>query len=103
MTKITEAELARIIDGIIEDRESIIKHNPIGTDEEILLWMLLACLTSYLNLDDKEMPCFTGKPDAETYRDAIEFILRDRRVDRFDVSQYLDRFVLSPKATNIKA
>ena len=37
MTSISEAEFARICHGICEDRESIIKHNPIGTREEILL------------------------------------------------------------------
>lgn len=92
MTKITEAEFARIVNGIIEDRESIIKHNPIGTDEEVLLWMLLACLTSYLNLADKEMPCFTGKPDAATYRKAIEFTINTRKEGQFDVGAYVSKF-----------
>lgn len=90
MTKISEVEFARICDGIIEDRESIIKHNPIGTPEEILLWMLLSCLISYLNLTDIETPCFSGKPDAKTYRDAVVFVLRDRRTMEFDVDKYLD-------------
>lgn len=90
MTKISEAEFARICDGIFEDRESIIKHNPIGTPEEILLWMLLSCLISYLNLTDIETPCFSGKPDAKTYRDAVVFVLRDRRTVEFDVDKYLD-------------
>lgn len=90
MTKISEAEFARICEGIIEDRESIIKHNPIGTSEEILLWMLLSCLISYLNLSDLETPCFTGKPDAKTYRDAVIFVLKERRVDDFDVDKYLN-------------
>ncbi|QQS32234.1 MAG: hypothetical protein IPM50_11210 [Acidobacteriota bacterium] len=90
--KITETQFARIVDGIIEDRESIIKHNAIGTDEEILLWMLLACLTSFLSLSDNETPCFTGKPDAKTYREAIVFILKDRRADAFDIEPYLGSF-----------
>ena len=90
MTKISEVEFARICDGIIEDRESIIKHNPNGTPEEILLWMLLSCLISYLNLTDIETPCFSGKPDAKTYRDAVVFVLRDRRTMEFDVDKYLD-------------
>ena len=88
--KISEAEFARICDGIFEDRESIIKHNPLGTHEEILLWMLLSCLISYLNLTDLETPCFSGKPDAKTYRDAVFFVLRERRSDDFDVDKYLD-------------
>ena len=90
MTKISEAEFARICDGIREDRESIIKHNPLGTNEEILLWMLLSCLISYLNLTELEMPCFNGKPDIETYREAIFFVLRERRSDDFDADQYLN-------------
>ena len=89
MTRISEAEFARICGGIIEDRESIIKHNPLGTREEILLWMLLSCLISYLNLSEIETPCFAGVPDANTYRDAIHFVLRERRSDDFDIEKYL--------------
>ncbi len=89
MTKISEAEFERIVGGIIEDRESIVKHNPIGSDDEVLLWMLLSCLVSYLNLTDIETPCFSGKPDAKTYRDAILFVLRDRREAEFDPAPYL--------------
>ena len=92
MTVISEAEFARICNGIAEDRKTIIKHNPLGSDEEILLWMLTSCLVSYLNLSDIETPCFTGRPDAETYRNAIDFVLKDRRSDDFDVEQYLRVF-----------
>ncbi|MFN0141112.1 MAG: hypothetical protein ACKVQW_13620 [Pyrinomonadaceae bacterium] len=91
MTQISEAEFARIVDGIIEDRESIIKHNPIGSDEEILLWMLLSCLVTYLSLSDVETPCFNGKPDAETYRDAIIFVLGEKGRSDFDPSEYLSK------------
>ena len=91
MTTIGEAEFDRIVAGIVEDRATIIKHNPIGTDEEILLWMLLSCLIAYLSLSDLETPCFSGTIDAETYRDAIRFVLRDRRADAFDIDTYLDR------------
>lgn len=91
MTKISEAEFARIVDGIARDRESIIKHNPLGTDEEILLWMLLSCLVSYLNLDEVETPCFNGKPDAKTYCDAIAFVLKHRRTGDFAAEEYLLR------------
>ena len=91
MTSISEAEFARICQGIHEDRESIIKHNPVGTREEILLWMLLSCLISYLNLAEIETPCFIGMPDAKTYRDAISFVLNERRSDQFDVKYYLDK------------
>lgn len=90
MTKISEAEFARICEGIRADRESIIKHNPLGPPEEILLWMLLSCLISYLNLSDIETPCFTGKPDATTYRDAIMFVLADRRLENFEPEPYLN-------------
>ncbi len=92
ITKISEQEFARICEGIAEDRELICKHNPIGTQEEILLWMLLCCLISYLSLSDIETPCFTGKPNAETYREAILFILKDRKTMEFEPQKYLEKF-----------
>ncbi len=91
MTRITELEFARIVDGIIEDRATIVKHNPVGTDEEILLWMLLSCLNSYLDLAEAETPCFNGKPDAATYRNAVKFVIDARREGEFDTDRYLDR------------
>jgi hypothetical protein len=89
MAVISRAEFQRIADGIFEDRELIIKHNPIGTREETLLWMLLSCLVSYLSLTDAETPCFTGRPDTETYREAIRYILREHAADDFDVEPAL--------------
>jgi hypothetical protein len=91
LTRISEAEFERLVNGIREDRDPIIKHNPIGTDEEILLWMLLAVLSSYLNLIEQETPCFTGKPDANTYREAIRSVLRDRKELSFDLEAHLDK------------
>jgi len=91
MTTISEQEFSRIVDGILDDRASIIKHNPLGPDNEILLWMLLAILTSYLNLTEIEIPCFNDKPDAKTYRDPINFILQTRKSDDFDEAAYLDK------------
>jgi hypothetical protein len=90
MARIGEAEFRRICEGIYEDRESIIKHNPLGTRHEILLWMLMSCLVIYLSLTETETPCFTGKPDAETYRRAILFILKHRKADDFDPEKYLE-------------
>ena len=92
--KISESEFARICDGLRTDRESIIKHNPIGSDEEILLWMLLNSLAIYLSLSEIETPCFNGKPDAQTYRDAIIFVLENRRLTDFDINSYLDSLLL---------
>lgn len=91
MTEISEVELEKIVNGILEDRESIVRHNPIGTPDEILLWMLLSSLVVYLNLNELETPCFTGRPDAKTYRDAIEFILRGRKTGEFDAGPLLDK------------
>ena len=91
MTRISESELRKIVDEIVTDRQSIIRHNPLGTDEEILLWMLLSSLVVYLNLNELETPCFTGRPDAATYRTAIEFVLKDRLTDKFDVGGLLDK------------
>jgi hypothetical protein len=93
MTKISEAEFARICSGITEDRATIIKHNPIGAPDETLLWMLLSCLISYLNLSDIETPCFNGMPNAETYREAIMFVLRDRRAEDFDPEPHIEEIL----------
>ena len=93
MTCISETRFADICDGIRSDRALIIKHNPIGTEDEILLWMLLSCLISYLSLSDQETPCFTGVPDAQTYRDAVMFVLADRRLDGFAVEMHIDRML----------
>jgi hypothetical protein len=93
VTTISEDEFARIVRGIAEDRESIIKHNPIGPPDEILLWMLLSCLISYLNLTEIETPCFNGRPNAKTYRDAVLFVLDRRAVERFNVDKYLDEML----------
>lgn len=91
MTNISEAEFARICDGIRDDADIIVKHNPIGSRGEILLWMLLSCLISYLNLTDAETPCFPGKPTTETYRDAVLFILQKRMDKAFDPTPYIDQ------------
>lgn len=91
MASISENEFGRIVSGILEDRDVIIRHNPIGNADEILLWMLLSCLVSYLSLEEGQTPCFTGRPDAAVYRDAIGFILRDRKQPDFDDRPYLDK------------
>jgi hypothetical protein len=91
VTTITKSEFSRICRQIEEDREIIIRSNPIGTREEILLWMLLGVLVSYLNLSEMETPCFSGKPDTDTYRGAIRFILNDRMADDFDPDEFLMR------------
>ena len=90
MTLISEVEFVRICDGIKNDADIIVKHNPIGSREEILLWMLLSCLVSYLNLTDVETPCFPGKPTAETYRNAVLFVLQNRLETVFDPAPYVD-------------
>jgi hypothetical protein len=86
-----EAEFLRIAEGIDRDRDIIIRHNPIGSSAETLLWMLMSCLVTYLSLDDTETPCFTGRPDEETYREAIRFILRNHSNPEFDPEPALDR------------
>jgi len=91
MSQISEAEFAKICEGIYRDRHIIRKHNPVGTEEETLFWMLLSCLISYLSLSEIETPCFTGMPNAETYRQAILFILKDRETENFDAEIYLNK------------
>lgn len=89
VVKISEAEFKRIVDDILDESEVIYKHNPIGTREETLLWMLMSVLISYLSLSELETPCFPGTPTAETYRQAILFILQGRA--DFEARQYLDK------------
>lgn len=91
MSKISKQEFARICEGIYDDRETICKHNPIGSREETLLWMLLSCLISYLSLTEIETPCFTGMPTAETYRNAILFVLKDKTIEKFDIEIYFKK------------
>jgi hypothetical protein len=93
MTCISETRFAEICDGIRTDRDLIVKHDPIGTDDEILLWMLLSVLISYLSLTDQETPCFTGVPDAKTYRDAVLFVLNGRADDNFVPEPHIDRML----------
>lgn len=88
---LTEERFERLVSGIIEDREIILKHNPIGTPEETLLWMLLGSLISYLSVPEDEMPCFTGVPDAKTYRDAIKYVLNGRIDEESNIDVSLDR------------
>jgi hypothetical protein len=102
VTKISEAEFARIVRGIFHDRESIIKHNPIGPPDEILLWMLLSCLISYLNLTEIETPCFNGKPDAKTYQEAILFVLEKSRIGNFDPKPFLDELINQPSLRTLR-
>jgi len=92
VNKISEKKFAEICEEIYADRELICKHNPIGNSEETLLWMLLGCLVSYLSLSEIETPCFNGKPTAETYRQAILFILKDRKSEDFSAKKYLEKF-----------
>lgn len=94
MNQINEEEFARLCWGIYEDGDTIYKHNPIGTRDETLLWMLLSVLISYLSLSEQETPCFTGTPTAETYRTAIIFVLRDRMNPPFDEEKYLSDLVI---------
>lgn len=93
MTRISKEEFARICSGIFEDRAKIYDHNPIGTQEETLLWMLLSVLISYLSLSEIETPCFTGMPTADTYRQAILFILKDCKTEEFDAEAYLNDLI----------
>jgi hypothetical protein len=91
--EISEAEFERICSGIAADRETIIKHNPIGSDDEIILWMLLSCLNSYLSLTEQETPCFTARPDVSTYRMAILSVLRGKCKPGFDPGPYIDNLL----------
>ncbi|RMG00387.1 MAG: hypothetical protein D6735_13765 [Acidobacteria bacterium] len=93
MTKITEEEFARICEQIAADADVILKHNRIGTREETLLWMLLGVLISYLSLSEVETPCFTDVPVEKTYRQAILFILKNRKAHPFEPERYIDKML----------
>ena len=93
MTQISKAEFNAICEGISGDSEKIVEHNPIGTREETLLWMLLSVLNSYLSLDDADAPCFTGRPDANTFRLAIDYVLQNRRVNDFDHGPLIEKML----------
>ncbi|PYS87732.1 MAG: hypothetical protein DMF62_11490 [Acidobacteria bacterium] len=97
MATISETEFEKICEGIRADRDVIIKNNPIGTDAEILLWLLFGVLVSFLDLGEIETPCFTGIPDEKTYRDAIHFVLKGRMKPEFDPSRYIDQAISAPK------
>ncbi|REJ76015.1 MAG: hypothetical protein DWQ47_10350 [Acidobacteria bacterium] len=97
---ITEARFAKICGEISKDRESIVRHNPIGTEEEILLWMLLSVLISYLSLSETETPCFSGTPDAHTYKKAIHHVLKNRRETNFDIEKHLSRMLKSKNTSH---
>lgn len=93
MIKITEEEFAKICNQIAEDSENITKHNSVGTREETLLWMLLGVLVYYLNLPEIEIPCFQRTPTAQTYKQAILYVLKDRKASEFDPETYIDRML----------
>jgi hypothetical protein len=52
--------------------------------------MLLSVLISYLSLDENEIPCFPNATNAETYRNAILFIVQARKTEDFAVEKYLE-------------
>ncbi|HKX83498.1 MAG TPA: hypothetical protein VJL58_04695 [Pyrinomonadaceae bacterium] len=89
MANLTESEFARICAGLRADRESILKNNPVGTPRETILWMLLSVLISYLSLSENEAPCFTGRPDENTYRDAILYVVERKRAEAFNAEAYI--------------
>ena len=90
MAAISEQEFGRIVEQIWLDREKIYQFNVNAPHNEVLLWMLLSCLISYLNLSDAETPCFPGAPTAETYRQAILHVLRERQESPFAPDKYLN-------------
>ncbi len=97
MTKISEQEFAGICREIRKDGERIFRHNPIGTREETLLWMLLGVLISYLNLSELETPCFAGATTKETYRTAILHILQAKMETKFTAEKYVDELIEARK------
>ena len=93
MAYISRSEFERLCKGIRTDRETIIKHNPIGSEEETLLWMLMSVLVSYLSLEEKEIPCFPGDINSDTYKNAILFILESKSDESFDPEPFLEEML----------
>ena len=93
MATITKSEFEQLCEEIRKDREKIITHNPIGTREETLLWMLLSVLISYLSIEANEAPCFTGVPDSTTYKNAIDFVLAVRKASDFETGPIIERML----------
>ena len=92
MAGITELEFSKLCASVSAEREAIVRHNPMRTPEETLLWMLLGVLISYLSLDAAETPCFPGNTDANVFRDAILQIVARKRTEEFDALPYLAEF-----------
>lgn len=93
MNRISEAEFAAICEGINADRDKIFKHNPTGTPDETLLWMLMSVLISYLSIEEMETPGFNGMPDAQTYRNAVSLILGNRRIGDFESEPIIEKML----------
>ena len=93
MTTVSEDEFSKICEQIYVDREQIYQFNNNASHNEVLLWMLLSCLISYLNLSDAQIPCFPGTPDAETYRQAILHVLKNRTNPPFNPNQSLQKLL----------
>jgi len=98
---ISEKEFATICEEIRIDREIIFRNNPHSTREESLLWMLLGILISFLSLSESETPCFSGSINAETYRDAIKYVLARHSKEKFDASRYLAMFADEEAEPNV--
>ena len=92
MVGITEREFQALCDSVLAEREAILRHNPMGTPEETLLWMLLGVLISYLSLDASETPCFPGRTGSGAFRSAILQIVAQKRTEDFDARPYLEDF-----------
>ena len=93
MKQISESEFARLAEGVGDDADTIFRHNPIGTRPETLLWMLVGVLTMYLDLSDAEMPCFPNTPTAETYAEAVRYVVRRYAVRPFDPEPYIGKMI----------
>ncbi len=100
--KISEREFAKICSDVANEGDIIYKHNPIGTREETLLWMTMSILISYLSLSEDEVPCFPGKADANTYRQAIEQIVGLRKEEDFSTSNHIEQLSRKEDCSTIK-
>ena len=80
---ISESELKRICDELYRDRFEIYDFNPNATRRDAVLWMLLGCLISLLNITDAELESIDSSVQ-DLYGESIRKLLRGRTAPPFD-------------------
>lgn len=88
---ISEEELERLCDEIYSDRFEIYGFRPVASRREAVLWMLLGCLISLLNVSDEELQALAGSSTSESYGEIICKLTKERSAQPFDPQPVLER------------